>query len=340
MKENQINNPANLIAEKKIDDHGIDRDYQSKKIIRFLNIATNIEGFENKKIEEIFSTEENKRQFIDKIDFKEFLVLLNGINGLFRGKTKDDWKIDGERVFIGNKDGLIEYKPPHPDDKLELLEKLVETAKRMNKKGVDLEHIGGMIYSVVNSIHLYADGNGRSSRFLYGLMHFDLKTQKDEINKIIQESDRDDIPYNPERISADIDTNFYEPLIYLDEKIIRFKPTDTGLDYSNRFDTKIDKEEMKLFLDNYRHDRYPIKYAMILFAREKGIDLVEFDTGVSKWAFVVDLEKFFPSLSSDDLKDINSKYRKIKKELVEKMIDVFENPTAEKNKEIELIYSN
>lgn len=317
----------------KLDDHGVDREKQEEKMLRFFNTATHIQGFEGKKVWEMFPDEESERKFIEKVDFESFLTLLSGLNGLFKGLPKEKWEIDGDKVYIGSKNGIVEYKPPHPEDKIKLLEKMLDAAKRMNSAGRNLEDIGGLLYSVINSIHPYNDANGRTSRFLYGLMSYNFKGNPQYSEKAARESDRSDIPYSPENIGVDIQNANFLPLITENGEYMRFIPANLN-DDSDIFNKKADSGNKKQFLAHYDQDKQFIRYAIGKYLKDHQIKEEEFFKREPGENPTVILDNFLKSLEGRELKEINNNYRKLKKDYIELMIDAFEHP--DKNPGIEL----
>ena len=58
------------------------REQQADVLLQFLDTAEGMDFLHNKKFEEIFSSEENKRDFIDNLEIEEFIELLNTFNGM------------------------------------------------------------------------------------------------------------------------------------------------------------------------------------------------------------------------------------------------------------------
>lgn len=122
-------------------------------------------------------------------------VLLR-VNSTARGLSPEDHNFDGEGVQAGTIGGSI---PPDQVDKMTLLSELVATAQQhiatQTDKGEDaqtiISELAVAIPTVVNKLHLFADGNGRTSRMLRMVM-------------------RDGDQITPEKIEALVHKNGYE----------------------------------------------------------------------------------------------------------------------------------
>lgn len=145
-----------------------DRERQAKVMLRLMDRAKNISAFVGGDVREMFRDEESIRGLITGLNESEFIELLNGVNGLLRGKEKKDWGMDGRDVMLfGVEDS--DY-PPQEKDKPELFHELFVAAQEMNAEGRSLEDIAVLVSGGINAIHAYADANGRTSRLFYTLL--------------------------------------------------------------------------------------------------------------------------------------------------------------------------
>ena len=119
--------------------------------------------------EQVFSTPEASKQFLDGLSFDEFSKFLDTANGLERKIAKPDRGMKGSG-FIQESGMLtgesVEYQPPQPSDRVPLMEK----AFRASQKAEDPEDAAVILALSINAIHPYDDGNGRTSRLMYTLL--------------------------------------------------------------------------------------------------------------------------------------------------------------------------
>ena len=144
---------------KEIDEDGL-REQQQEKIIDFL---TRIGAYEY--TQKLLSHSEAKDEFSFE-KFKDFLVRINGIA---RDIPIHQRKDDGEKVQLEGFGG-ISAVPKH-EDKAALLKETYEALSRISP-----EDRAYLLPVMVNEVHLFNDGNGRTSRILHTLLKkFDSK---------------------------------------------------------------------------------------------------------------------------------------------------------------------
>lgn len=134
------------------------RENQAKKIVDFL---TRIRAREL--VQNIFSSKELP-------PFEYFLDFVVRINGIVRDIKISDRKIDGQNVGLS---GMGYVTVLHPEDKVEVLKKAYGVIGLIDKKDVSY-----MIPLVINAVHLFGDGNGRTSRLFHVLLR-DFNTEED-----------------------------------------------------------------------------------------------------------------------------------------------------------------
>ena len=106
---------------------------------------------------------------------ESFGAVLLHVNSTSRGLSLEKHSFDGEGIQAGSLDGSI---PPDQKDKITLLSELVTASQRhiatQTEQGEDAQTIMSQlavaIPTVVNKLHLFADGNGRTSRMLRMVM--------------------------------------------------------------------------------------------------------------------------------------------------------------------------
>jgi hypothetical protein len=126
------------------------------KVLRFLDKT----GFTE--MRESDNRFENFMQNLSYEDFKSYLIKLNGI---VREKAIKDQLIDGNDVSI-SLDGGIAYLPPEPEKKEEYLNKTFKAIKNITNN----KDRATLAYYSLDALHLFADGNGRTSRLIYELL--------------------------------------------------------------------------------------------------------------------------------------------------------------------------
>ena len=119
--------------------------------------------------EEIFTTPEKSKEFLDSLDFDEFKKWCDMVNGMERGIPAVERGKASESVVQaeGGLTGVsIEYQPPYKVHREGLLQKAFEKAQSID----DPEVAGLTLGMSMNAIHFYEDGNGRTGRMLYALL--------------------------------------------------------------------------------------------------------------------------------------------------------------------------
>lgn len=191
--------PAEIIEDNGSDE--LSRDEQSEKVIRFM---------EKLHAPEIFASEETKREYIQNLTFDEFKNLLMATNSMLRDIPVSQRSLDGENVYL--KAGVFkiddEYVPPQHEDKEELLHEMFDDIEKMNQNGRSMQDIALLTSASINAIHLFNDGNGRTSRLLYVLLKDDYTNSEEEnghLTEVLGEDGRDIVDINPGLIAKDID---------------------------------------------------------------------------------------------------------------------------------------
>lgn len=305
----------------------INREEKSEVLLRFLRSAKSIESLHGEKIEDIFSTEESKRGFIDSLQNNEFTDLLNGLNGILRGKDKDDWNMDGEGVGLESALLGTVYISPGQEDKLELLAEILASAKEMNHEKRDLKDIALLVSSSLNAIHPYSDANGRTSRLIYILLaeSFSRKNQE-ELQQVLGEYGRDKLDIDPGLIQWAIENLIDREIGIKDTKINTDKITNLfGWKNKLQFNEEISEKDKNLFGELLNKDRHYLFLSVFKYLQnnkdDKGKCLRRFP---ERSAIPVDL--LSKNLDQAGLSKILENYRELKKEYVEKLIDCIAHP--------------
>jgi hypothetical protein len=305
----------------------IDRDRRTTVISRFLYSAENIESLHGRKVEDIFLNEEGKRTFIDGLQTEGFEELLNGVNGILRGKKKSEWNMDGEGVAVESSIMGAEYVPPRQEDKVELLAKALIAAKKMNGERRELKDIALLVSASLNAVHPYADGNGRTSRFIYLLLTENFNdVTKDKLQQILGENGRDSLNISPGVVQWDIRNLLEKELGLNDQKVNSEKITNLFFKRKQdaRFNEAVPAENQSLFNELLNKDTRYLFLSVFKYLKgqeDKDKYLRKFP---DRAAVPVDL--LSKNLTPEGLSEIIQNYRGLKKEYIEKLIDSIAYP--------------
>jgi hypothetical protein len=300
------------------------RDKRAEIMHRFLETALNIDGLDGKSAAEVFSDETEKRSFISGITLEDFETILNGVNGILRGKPKAGWVADGENVRV---DGGVDspYVPPVMEDRQELLGEVLQAAQRLNAADASLEDIALLVSINLNALHLYADGNGRTARMVYVLLSQNYNENgKQSLAKALQADGRLDIDLSPGLIQREIEEAMMDDIGITDPKdrmgsLWLEKPGGKveiypGLPREIRNQLMIrvtkDKEFMFLALEQFLQGKEDRQSFIQEFPSRNNILI----------------DKFLREVSVDEIVDFFQVYRDVKRNHIRKLIDAFENP--------------
>ena len=317
----------------------VNREKRADATWRFLSLVRNIEAFHGRRFEEIFSNEENKREFIENLKPEEFMELLNGINGILRHKERQDWAMDGHSVELRASMLPEGYTPPRQEDKPELLRQTLSAAQEMDRNNDSLEDIGLMAAVALNAIHPYLDGNGRTGRMMHLLLSSNLSGEtRQQLKEVLSETGREKININPGWLKNDLDNLIADDLgihdsaknkdnvVGLSEYVMSGEQAVviSGKDRLDNFKNEVKKKTEKRFLELLDRDEEYFFYAVYKFISsrpEKDKHIMKF-TGRSR----IMIYELIKDLGQDDLDQIINGYYDIKKQYVEKMIDCLAHP--------------
>lgn len=308
----------------------VERGKRSGVLLRFLHSAKNIEPLHGREIEDIFSSEEEKRTFIEGLQTDEFVELLDGINGILRGKKKDEWGMDGETVALEGVMVGVGYVPPRQEDKPELLAEMLASVKEMNRDGKDLKDIALLISSSLNAVHPYLDANGRTSRLIYLLLTKSFNDEtKAELQGALGRYGRNKLDIDPGLVQNEINDLIEKEIGARDPKMNTDKITNLfGGKQELQFGEGISEEDQKLFEELLgKDDRYLFLSVLQYIQNQSDKDkyLRRFS---GRSAIPVDL--LSKNLTQEGLSQILQTYRELKKKYVETLIDSIAHPENEK----------
>lgn len=259
----------------------------------------------------------------EKLSFEEFRDFLLRINGILRGIPISERTADGKTVFLEGFDSAL---VPKQEDKEGLLKEAFGAAKQI--QGGDEDYL---LPAVVNAVHLFADGNGRTSRVLHTLLQSKSEEEfTDRLRKSINDSGRyDTADISPALISTDI-----EKIILMNHGI-QFKddgewspifPDGFGRLFASTEEPKTPKA--KEFMSLRKIDQ---PYCFIsAYEYLKSKDLLSKVTLEIPSGLTLSPLKMENELSDNDWDEIMRGYYELKKEHVKVLINMFTKPHSYK----------
>jgi len=296
---------------------------------------------------EVFGNQETALDFIRGVDYQGFKDYLTRINGVILGLPKTERGTTDADIEFGNpRSGDVEYLPPNPEDKEELLRKVFEAGKTLR----DPKDIGLLIYLSLQDIHPFLDGNGRTGRAVFNLLtqtdppaesraEFAKKCVKppQDINSelcrlMIPELFGEEFFKKYGNISSNITSGFVDiPISNTPESLklqvgrILGEVARTGVVNPIKFRDLVvlrflqQKRELSLATSPYK----PLPYEPTIFYGE--------DEG--KYIFSVDGNSLLKSLSNEELEELVAIHKQLKIQFIEKLINVISNPSSYKSEE-------
>jgi hypothetical protein len=241
-------------------------------------------------------------------------VLLH-VNSTARGLSPEEHGFDGEGVQAGTIGGSI---PPDQEDKITLLGELVSATQQhiatQSEKGEDpqtiMSELAVAIPTVVNKLHLFADGNGRTSRMLRMVL-------------------RDGDQLTPEKTEALVHKNGHEkydttPGNPIEISVLRYMRNINGASEVAVTDDVVDEDT---FADEVHEDikrKFPNISPSVIKAYSDGANFSETVRLLAKdkGADTISLSELFGQISDnpEELARFTAVYRGVRKQRVEILI--------------------
>lgn len=306
------------------------RDYRTDVLLRFMDHLKNLEILNGKSVEAAFSTEQATRDTLQHLDKEAFVNLLQGINGILRGKRSKDWKLDWERVELVGFAETVLFPPI--EKKALLLDVLHSTMKRMADAGSELEDIATLVSSALVAIHPFGDGNGRTSRLIHEMIaHGTQEGWRERLKELLSEDGRDlHDTAPPVKL-----THQLKDLVMERAGATEITANDKPIDvlWTNRPPSKMefpkdtDQQHAALFIDAYKNDDRLAFAAVLSYLQSKGTlheFLREFPAHQT-----INLDALFPTLTSQEFDSILETYGELKADQVRLLMDSIEHPEKE-----------
>ncbi|MEK7068805.1 MAG: Fic family protein [Patescibacteria group bacterium] len=279
-------------------------------------------------------------------DFQNYLVRLNGLIRQIKIKNR---RIDGEGVAISNALMEIRYLPPRSEYKDELMRHLFESSKKLSKKDVGL-----LLYLSLQAIHPFADGNGRTGRLLYFLLESgETKTplNKDRVARFLIHDDNsvsgrevfERKIKSPKEVDSMIGFLLAQDVLSknITENISRL---DSGLEggrieyFINEKITEETREKLTLVMSEAGNGHYVCRdITLARYLQKKGLIDTYATKDTDQESFYMDGQKILEELSESDAKEIIELFHILKKQFVEKLIDVIVQPNEYTDENGEMI---
>ena len=295
---------------KQIDEREL-REQQAKKIGTFLDRIGAYEYAQG-----LMTHPEAKEEF----PFEKFRDFLVRINGIARDIPIHERRTDGENVHL---EGMGTAAVPRHEDKEGLLQEAYEALSKMSP-----EDRACLLPAMVNEVHLFNDGNGRTSRVLHTLLcaHDSKESFEQALATAVGPDGKFDAPnFDPSIVGTDR------------EKIIFIRH---GIKFANETDwSPIAPDDMRGFIDATVKPETPNgKRLMHMWNDDGGYvfiaayellkerDLLERSKVPNGAGDILSPVKMEQAISAGDWEAIFERYYSIKREHARLLVDAFVEP--------------
>lgn len=267
----------------------------------------------------------------EKIDFEKFKAFVVRLNGIARNIPIKNRDFDGKNVEISG--GFLNETilPPKAEDKEELLEYAFDFAEDLEKK--DNAY---MIPAVINALHMFNDGNGRTSRIVHLLLNSENKEVfNSELLKTLSAEGRfDSLDINPGLIDLEIESevlkNYGWSFIYneMGHRVSYHGVLKGGIASAQYSEIDSDK---KFFVENIEKYRkiFESDSKYLLTATIESMSREKYESLLLPNGLISPLK--MEALDEKTWNHIFSTYYELKKEHVEKLVWIFRDPDDYKN---------
>jgi hypothetical protein len=164
----------------------------SEKRIRTESLEP-LNNLANDLVHEIGERPEQRLNWLMHQTGESFGEVLKQINSSARGLVAETHNFDGENVQAGTIGASV---PPDQDDKVVLLDELIQSTQRhiLQQRELNgdaqstISELAVAIPTVVNKLHLFKDGNGRTSRLLRMVLRDGDQITEEKLNSVINKT--------------------------------------------------------------------------------------------------------------------------------------------------------
>jgi len=289
---------------------------------------------------DVFSTEQKALEYMGNLRYEDFKSHLARVNGIVLNLPKNERGTTSCNVEFGSPTyGTVEFLPPNPEDKDGLLEAVFNACKSLdNPKDAAL-----LAYLGIQTIHPFADGNGRTGRSIYNLVIRNAPVAQDresfsrqnvkppgEINALLCRELMEDI-FGAEFVAkyGNIQSSLSAAFQQIDNPDI---PEDLRTEAS-----KVISEKSRTYIINQISFRDLVILRYLQTQRNLSLDesphkpfpydlTVHYGEDKGKKIFCIDGESLVQSLSEDDCRNLVELHAQMKKRLIQILIDVVVKP--------------
>lgn len=306
-----------------------DRDRRAEVLQRFIRMAKGVDALNGKSVEEAFNSEDEnaRRELLECLSPEQYCQLITGVNGILRGKEKENWSMAGVGVTAAGTEVVGAHIFPNHKDKQGILEKSWDGAQQMNAAGRDLEEIGMLLGSMLVETHPFNDGNGRTSRFVYSMVKKGYS--EEEVREILGEEGRE--RYDMALSKIYIDTLFHtrqgKMNGELNDKSIGGVRAGEDISFGQlSFPEGTNDETKENIIQAGRNDNDILVSGILHFLRaHPEVDAEKYIKEYPQQRVFL-LQSFLSASTRELVEELEATYWEMKKQYTEGMIDIFVNP--------------
>lgn len=270
-------------------------------------------------VENIVEDPLKKKELVESFSFEDFQNFILRINGIYREVpiSSREFNAGADAKYIVNlkREGEVIYCPPSNVDKIPLLREVLDSFKRM-VESERYEDAALMLGSLINAIHPFPQGNGRTSRTVATIF----ASSKDNFCSP---------QCNPESIQS-----FIESYIRNSHKLTPVYITDSS-DDAFPFPEGASIQDKSDIVNATQSDRENFISACQIFLQDNKFDEQVMSLKDNTMNLGVFLERY-----KNQMSEVLKIYRNLKKEYVHVLIDVFEFPEKYYIKDIPDIFNS